>query len=159
MGFPIMARWHLYIESGPRSRLPTSWKLMLHFTGTEAITPVKQLWVIRINLSKLWLINVDKSKIQTKYTMSFSYGICHKHTTTTNVLGPVSIKRPSYLRMAISMLKIRRPLGRLIFNMGIATPGKTVFLIETAPWKQYGYCSTRLCTTFYPLCSPRFVPW
>ena len=31
------------------------------------------------------------------------------------------------------MLKIRRPLGRLIFNMGIATPGKTVFLIETAP--------------------------
>ena len=49
-------------------------------------------------------------------------------------LGPVSIKRPSYLRMAISMLKIRRPLGRLIFNMGIAIPGKTVFLIETAPW-------------------------
>ena len=34
------------------------------------------------------------------------------------------------------MLKIRRPLGRLIFNMGIAIPGKTVFLIETAPWQQ-----------------------
>ena len=34
------------------------------------------------------------------------------------------------------MLKIRRPLGRLIFNMGIAIPGKTVFLIETAPWLQ-----------------------
>ena len=33
------------------------------------------------------------------------------------------------------MLKIRRPLGRLIFNMGIAIPGKTVFLIETAPRK------------------------
>ena len=32
------------------------------------------------------------------------------------------------------MLKIRRPLWRLIFNMGIAIPGKTVFLIETAPW-------------------------
>ena len=31
------------------------------------------------------------------------------------------------------MLKIRRPLGRLIFNMGIAIPGKTVCLIETAP--------------------------
>ena len=31
------------------------------------------------------------------------------------------------------MLKIRRPLGCLIFNMGIAIPGKTVFLIETAP--------------------------
>ena len=37
--------------------------------------------------------------------------------------------------MTISMLKIRRPLGRLIFNMGIAIPGKTVFLIETAPRK------------------------
>ena len=35
--------------------------------------------------------------------------------------------------MAISMLKIRRPLGRLIFNMGIAIPGKTVFLNEMAP--------------------------
>ena len=35
--------------------------------------------------------------------------------------------------MVISMLKIRRSLGRLIFNMGIAIPGKTVFLIETAP--------------------------
>ena len=31
------------------------------------------------------------------------------------------------------MLKIRRPLGRFIFNMGIAIPGKTVFLIETPP--------------------------
>ena len=37
--------------------------------------------------------------------------------------------------MAIAMLKIRRPLGRLIFNMGIAIPGKTIFLIETAPWQ------------------------
>ena len=36
--------------------------------------------------------------------------------------------------MAISMLKIRRPLGRLIFNMGITIPCKTVFFIETAPW-------------------------
>ena len=45
-------------------------------------------------------------------------------------MGPVSIQRPSYLRTEISMLKIRRPLGRLIFNMGIAIPGKTVFLIE-----------------------------
>ena len=39
------------------------------------------------------------------------------------------------------MLKIRRPLGRLIFNMGIVIPGKTVFLIETAPWNsQSGLC-------------------
>ena len=46
-------------------------------------------------------------------------------------------RAPSYLLMAISMLKIRRPLGRLIFNMGIAIPGKTVFLIETAPWSLF----------------------
>ena len=43
--------------------------------------------------------------------------------------------------MAISMLKIRRPLGRLIFNMGIAIPGKTVFLIETAPWLLTAYAA------------------
>ena len=35
--------------------------------------------------------------------------------------------------MAIPMLKIRRPTGRLIFNMGIPIPGKTVFYIETGP--------------------------
>ena len=37
------------------------------------------------------------------------------------------------------MLKIKRPLGRLIFNIGIAIPGKTVFLIETAPSTQARY--------------------
>ena len=37
------------------------------------------------------------------------------------------------------MLKIRRPLGRLILNMGIAIPGKTVFLIETAPWMIFAW--------------------
>ena len=46
------------------------------------------------------------------------------------------------------MLKIRRPLGRLIFNMGIAIPGKTVFLIETAPWACFlslAWRKLRLC--------------
>ena len=48
------------------------------------------------------------------------------------------------------MLKIRRPLGRLIFNMGIAIPGKTVFLIETAvrlqnlPWSKTGLVSRQV---------------
>ena len=47
--------------------------------------------------------------------------------------------------MAISMLKIRRPLGRLIFNMGIAIPGKTVFLIETARWlRQFQFINNSL---------------
>ena len=44
------------------------------------------------------------------------------------------------------MLKIRRPLGRLIFNMGIAIPGKTVFLIETAPSSGMVQCLVTLVT-------------
>ena len=50
------------------------------------------------------------------------------------VQGAVSIRKTVLLGMAIPMLKIRRPTGRLIFNMGIPIPGKTVFLIETGPW-------------------------
>ena len=48
------------------------------------------------------------------------------------------------------MLKIRRPLGRLIFNMGIAIPGKTVFLIETAPWshRRMTTCSLSIWNQF-----------
>ena len=47
------------------------------------------------------------------------------------------------------MLKIRRPLGRLIFNMGIAIPGKTVFLIETAPrsWVDDKYVWDLICNS------------
>ena len=43
------------------------------------------------------------------------------------------------------MLKIRRLLGRLIFNMGIAIPGKTVFLIETAPRCLDALCPLVVC--------------
>ena len=46
------------------------------------------------------------------------------------------------------MLKIRRPLGRLIFNMGIAIPGKTVFLIETAP--RYTWSGTYFRQDLFP---------
>ena len=49
-------------------------------------------------------------------------------------LGAVSIRKTVLPGMVIPMLKIRRPNGRLIFNMGIPIPGKTVFLIETGPW-------------------------
>ena len=48
--------------------------------------------------------------------------------------GAVSIRKTVLLGMVIPMLKIRRPTGRLIFNMGIPIPGKTVFYIETGPW-------------------------
>ena len=52
------------------------------------------------------------------------------------------------------MLKIRRPLGRLIFNMGIAIPGKTVFLIETPPG--YLHCTVNLLML---VCYYRRAPW
>ena len=54
--------------------------------------------------------------------------------TNRITLGAVSIRKTVLLGMAIPMLKIRRPTGRLIFNMGIPIPGKTVFYIETGPW-------------------------
>ena len=55
-----------------------------------------------------------------------------------NDLGAVSIRKTVLLGMVIPMLKIRRPSGRLIFNMGIPIPGKTVFYIETGPWRHTG---------------------
>ena len=47
--------------------------------------------------------------------------------------GAVSIRKTVLPGMTIPMLKIRRPNGRLIFNMGIPIPGKTVFYIEMGP--------------------------
>ena len=47
--------------------------------------------------------------------------------------GCLNIERRSYQYIGIPMLKKRRPHDRLIFNMGIPIPGKTVFYIETGP--------------------------
>ena len=55
------------------------------------------------------------------------------------------------------MLKMRRPLGRLIFNMGIAIPGKTVFLIETAPWWPWVKDGTNLRATIPYVKSQRAI--
>ena len=60
-----------------------------------------------------------------------------KKEDTPKTQGAVSIRKTVFPGMGIPMLKIRRPVGRLIFNMGIAIPSKTVFLIETAPRKPY----------------------
>ena len=43
-------------------------------------------------------------------------------STCHNKLGAVSIRKTVLPGMAIPMLKIRRPNGRLIFNIGIAIP-------------------------------------
>ena len=62
--------------------------------------------------------------------------------------------------MVISMLKIRRPLGRLIFNTGIAIPGKTVFLIETPPWRTDAYVMTDLyCDAILYIASGGLYNW
>ena len=51
------------------------------------------------------------------------------------ILGAVSIRKTVLPGMAIPMLKIRRPNGHLIFNMGIPIPGKDGLYIETGPWR------------------------
>ena len=58
---------------------------------------------------------------------------CGTHLYLNMLQGAVSIRKTVLPGMAIPMLKIRRPTGRLIFNMGIPIPGKTVFYIETGP--------------------------
>ena len=57
------------------------------------------------------------------------------------------------------MLKIRRPLGRLIFNMGIAIPGKTVFLIETAPRSCYYSLPAKVIISYINVYQPRIIYW
>ena len=49
------------------------------------------------------------------------------------VQGAVSIRKTVLPGMAIPMLKIRRPNGRLIFNMEIAIRRKDGLYIETGP--------------------------
>ena len=67
-----------------------------------------------------------------------------------DALGAVSIRKTVLLGMAIPMLKIRRPTGRLIFNMGIPIPGKTVFYIETGPWYLYLLWCKSICSDPIP---------
>ena len=73
-----------------------------------------------------------------------------------NCLGAVSIRKTVLPGMTIPMLKIRRPNGRLIFNMGIPIPGKDGLYIETGPWFQVqpmfklSRHRMTLCESFFP---------
>ena len=51
---------------------------------------------------------------RTDYTLHTDHSVWYRH------LGAVSIRKTVLPGMAIPMLKIRRPNGRLIFNMEIA---------------------------------------
>ena len=83
--------------------------------------------VFHVRMVVVFLDNNPSIRLGNKHTHFVIGTLCSEH------LGPSQYK-DRLIYMAISMLKIRRPLGRLIFNMGIAIPGKTIFLIETAPW-------------------------
>ena len=59
-------------------------------------------------------------------------------TLKSNRLGAVSIRKTVLPGMAIPMLKIRRPNGRLIFNMEITIRRLDGLYIETGPWFRRG---------------------
>ena len=78
--------------------------------------------------STRYYLQHDNDRSRTLLTL-----VTHKRHTIHRPQGAVSIRKTVLLGMVIPMLKIRRPTGRLIFNMGIPIPGKTVFYIETGP--------------------------
>ena len=59
---------------------------------------------------------------------------------TLTLLRGVSIKWCCLTSIRIPMLKIRLLQDRLIFNMGIPIPGKTVFILRLAPDAESGIC-------------------
>ena len=96
---------------------------LLHFwtpvvalsTYSSAITPQQQHDIIPVyvRFSQLKSYVVYQGSLQTneEFIIEFLYG---------RILGAVSIRKTVLPGMAIPMLKIRRPNGRLIFNMEIA---------------------------------------
>ena len=81
-----------------------------------------------------WHLSFTKRQERDKHFHVMTSSWCTADKWCTRYPGPGLNIKTVLSTYGISMLKIRRPLGRLIFNMGIAIPGKTVFLIETAPW-------------------------
>ena len=90
---------------------------------------------------------VVKRKLVRVFTEHWSWGNIIYHVLLKNITmacmfqnilaktqGAVSIRKTVLPGMAIPMLKIRRPNGRLIFNMEIPIPGKDGLYIETGPW-------------------------
>ena len=58
--------------------------------------------------------------IEYTYTQCGELKLIPAETNDKTILGAVSIRKTVLPGMAIPMLKIRRPNGRLIFNMEIA---------------------------------------
>ena len=74
--------------------------------------------------------------------------------------GAVSIRKTVLPGMAIPMLKIRRPNGRLIFNMEIAIRiDKTVFILRRCPELRVPITSFRKCSTSHQICKQFGCAW
>ena len=89
--FPIQARWYLYISMPPWLLLPST-----------------------------FLTNQLADWLQSHIDRNLPTQMSTNHTTKEiikDILGAVSIRKTVLPGMAIPMLKIRRPNGRLIFNM------------------------------------------
>ena len=91
-----------------------------HHCRTHTVTRPESAWC--------WLYSCVRNQ------KDLSRSASEANLTNMDKQGAVSIRKTVLPGMAIPMLKIRRPTGRLIFNMGIPIPGKTVFYIETGPW-------------------------
>ena len=85
---------------------------------TIAPVPAKQPWWIWINTSCEFIMNdcITTTKQSTTKPCAYFLG----YIVLIYALGAVSIRKTVLPGMAIPMLKIRRPNGRLIFNMEIA---------------------------------------
>ena len=76
-------------------------------------------------------IRITAIQISIKFALSAKASII---ISEINSPGAVSIRKTVLPGVAIPMLKIRRPNGRLIFNMEIAIRRSDGLYIETGPW-------------------------
>ena len=92
-------------------------------SGWWFATPLCPLWRrcnARSRRSREDLSVPGNSQIRLHYTPRTISLTCMCHCFTLGHMGAVSIRKTVLPGMAIPMLKIRRPNGRLIFNMEIA---------------------------------------
>ena len=106
------------------------------YTVRSLKTLVTSLHQIKLSTA-VWLQNCAIWSDWGFSTIDILQYTCTSKTLTPLGQGAVSIRKTVLPGMAIPMLKIRRPNGRLIFNMGIPIPGKDGLYIETGPcWHQ-----------------------
>ena len=147
MGFPILVRWHIYIESRPRIIMPkllrrcnyVQSKLMLQLTYLLQLAEGRDNHQHRgplVLYGAGWQTRVRDAGKDRHFQGHWAYhgGKRGKKKTTW---APSQYKdRLSHLCMGIPMLKIRRSRDRLIFNMGIPVLVRRLY-IETPPGSHF----------------------